>query len=84
MTDYGQATLKMVAELMDEGAHHLSLLMRHSARTYDPDLPELENLLTDEGRSLAHDFGRALPRDATLRGYTSPVRRCVETVEMIL
>ena len=40
MTDYGQATLKMVAELMDEGAHHLSLLMRHSARTYDPDLPE--------------------------------------------
>lgn len=82
--DYGKATRGMVAEILDEGVNHLALLMRHSAREYDPGRHDRENPLTDEGRDLAREFGKALPKDLTLRGYASPVGRCQETAELIL
>jgi broad specificity phosphatase PhoE len=84
MSQYGDATLDMIAEILGEGVDHLVLLMRHSAREYDPDRHDQENPLTDEGRELARGWGAALPKALTVRGYTSPVERCVETTELIL
>jgi len=60
------------------------LLMRHSARTYQPDLHDLENRLTDHGRSLCRRFGDALPKDVHLRGYASPPERCMETARIVI
>ncbi len=82
--EYGQPTLDLLAGILDEGVTHVALLMRHSARTYDPDIREVENQLTDEGRELARGLGEALPKRATVRAYNSPVDRCVETAELIV
>lgn len=84
MPGYGKATLDMLTEILDEGVEHLALLMRHSAREYGAEGHDHENLLTDEGRTLARNFGKALPRTLTLRGYCSPVERCRETAILIL
>lgn len=84
MSDYGKPTLDLLAEILKEGVDHVALLMRHSAREYNRDIPELDNMLIDEGRDLARAMGRALPKGLTLRGYHSPVQRCVETTELIL
>ena len=82
--EYGQETLDLVANIMANGVEHVALFMRHSARTYHPGIPDFENQLTDEGRVLARDLGGALPKEVTIRGYSSPVNRCVETADFIL
>ncbi len=61
---------------------HAVVLVRHSAREYARDKHDLENPLTDVGRAGAEAFGQALPAGLQMRGYTSPVHRCVETAEM--
>jgi broad specificity phosphatase PhoE len=62
----------------------MSALIRHSAREFDPNIHELENPLTPEGRDLALRLGRMLPKEMAVRGYASPVERCMETAELVL
>ena len=78
---FGLATVGLVEEVMTEGVDRAVLLMRHSARTFDPSINDLLNKLTDHGRSLSEKFGTNLPKDLYLRGYTSPPDRCVETAQ---
>ena len=81
---YGDATLAQVEAVANEGCTHMVLLMRHSAREFNPDVHDLENPLTDEGRELSQRLGRQLPKAYTLRGYASPAGRCVETAQLCL
>ena len=81
---YGDATLAQVEAMANEGCPHMVLLMRHSAREFNPDVHDLENPLTDEGRELSQRLGRQLPKAYTLRGYASPAGRCVETAQLCL
>ncbi|MEZ5557271.1 MAG: histidine phosphatase family protein [Pseudomonadales bacterium] len=81
---YGEATVDLVADLTGRGIDHAVLLMRHSAREFHPDRHDLENPLTDEGRTLARALGTRLPKHMTLRGYASPPERCMETAQLVL
>ena len=81
---YGQGTVNMVNNLYSRGVDRVSLLMRHSAREYNPDIHDLLNPLTDEGRILCKDFGSALRKDIVVRGYASPPDRCVETCQIVV
>ena len=81
---YGAAILRTLRELRDTGVHRTTALIRHSAREFNPEGRDEENLLTDEGRCLAEKFGEALPRDVFLRAYASPVERCMETAALSL
>ena len=80
----GANTLKLVNDLFNQGTEHIILLMRHSAREYEPGRHDLLNPLTEEGRVLAKDLGRRLPKSVIIRGYTSPAERCVDTAEQIM
>ena len=80
----GDSTLNLVEQLVDEGAEHIVLLMRHSAREFAPGVHDLVNPLTDEGRDLAKSLGQRLPKHLVIRGYTSPAERCVETAQLIM
>jgi hypothetical protein len=80
----GKSTVGLVEQLTNEGVDHIVLLMRHSAREYAPGKHDLLNPLTDEGRDLARDMGKRLPKGLVVRGYTSPAERCVETAGLIM
>ena len=80
----GESTLALVQQLYDEDVNHIVLLMRHSAREFAPNKHDLLNPLTDEGRDLARSLGAQLPKALTIRGYSSPAERCVETVDLIM
>ena len=82
--EYGRPTLDLISRARNNGADHVAVVMRHSARTYLPGIRDFENKLTDEGRELAVAFGKALPNDVHVRAYSSPVDRCVETAEKIV
>ena len=82
--DYGDATLDLLDRLWRRGVRHAVVLMRHAAREFDPELHDLENPLTPDGRARALEMGARLPRDATLRGYASPPERCMETAALVL
>ena len=82
--EYGKQTLGLIEQARDRGADHVAVVMRHSARTYKPGIRDFDNPLTDQGRELAHAFGKALPKEAHLRAYSSPVGRCVDTAEKII
>ncbi len=84
MSAHGDAALAMITEVLAEGVDHAAVLLRHSARTFEPGLHDLDNLLTDEGRALCRRFGRGLPNNLTLRAYASPAQRCMETAQLIL
>ncbi len=84
MSTHGDAALAMVGEALNDGVDHVAVLLRHSARTFKAGLHDLDNQLTDEGRSLCRRFGRRLPKDLTLRAYASPAQRCLETAQLIL
>lgn len=84
MSTHGDAALAMVGEVLDDGVDHVAVLLRHSARTFKSGLHDLDNQLTDEGRSLCRRFGRRLPKGLTLRAYASPAQRCLETAQLIL
>lgn len=81
---YGDATIELARELAASGVAHMVLLMRHSAREFNPNVHDLVNPLTDEGRDLARRFGELLPKGHTLRGYASPPERCLETAQLAL
>ena len=78
---FGDATVQLVNDVLAEGADRAVLLMRHSARTFDRSINDLENLLTDHGRNLCSKFGQRLPKHLMINGYASPPMRCVETAE---
>lgn len=80
----GTVTNELVSSLFNDGASHVALLMRHSAREFAPDKHDLLNPLTDEGRALARELGSRLPKSVTVRGYSSPAERCVETADLIM
>ena len=82
--EYGDSTLALVREVFAEGVEHAVLLMRHSAREFEPGRHDLENPLTDEGRDLARRLGGRIDKRLRLRGYASPAERCVETTALIL
>lgn len=81
---FGDSTLTLVKESFARGVTHAVLLMRHSAREFEPGRHDLLNPLTDEGRELAERFGRELPKELIVRGYSSPAERCMETAQRIL
>ncbi len=81
---YGRATARLIEAVYAEGADRAVVLMRHSARTFDRSIHDLENPLTDHGRGLSRQFGALLPKDVHLRGYASPPARCMETAEITL
>lgn len=81
---YGRATSEMVAQAFAEGIDRGVLLMRHSARTFDRNIHDLLNPLTDHGRDLCRQMGEALPKDVHLRGYASPPERCMETAQLVI
>jgi broad specificity phosphatase PhoE len=80
----GDRVIELIEHMLSQGVRHMSVLMRHSAREFAPDFHELENPLTPEGRDLALRLGKKLPKRLTLRGYASPVHRCMETAELVL
>ena len=81
---HGDGTAALIEGAFAQGVDHAVVLMRHSARTFEPGLHDLRNPLTDEGRALCRRLGRALAKELTLRAYASPVERCLETAELIL
>ncbi len=84
MNNYGDATVGLIESVFANGVQHAVVLMRHSAREFDPAVHDLANPLTEEGRECCLRFGKALPKDLTLRAYASPAVRCLETAELIL
>ncbi len=80
----GDRVTALIELLLADGVRHMSALIRHSAREFRPDSHELENPLTPEGRELALRLGEKLPKEMAVRGYASPVHRCVETAELVL
>jgi broad specificity phosphatase PhoE len=82
--EYGASTLAMVSSAWASGVDHAALLMRHSAREFEPGRHDLLNPLTDAGRALARELGARLPKQLLTRGYASPAQRCIETAELLL
>lgn len=80
----GDRVIELIEHLLSQGVRNMSVLMRHSAREYNPDFHELENPLTPEGRDLAFRLGTKVPKRMAVRGYASPVHRCMETAELVL
>ncbi len=81
---YGQSTAQLIDDAFNSGIDRGVLLMRHSARTFDPDIHDLMNPLTDHGRWLCDELGKAVPKDVALKGYASPPERCMETATRII
>ena len=81
---HGDDVLALIEQTFRSGVDHAVVLMRHSARTFEKNLHDLANNLTDEGRALCHRVGRRLPKALTLRAYASPAQRCLDTAELIL
>lgn len=84
MTRPGEATLELLNDVLSDGATHVALLMRHSAREFETGVHDLLNPLTDEGRALAREMGERLPKSLLVRGYSSPAERCVETADLVM
>jgi len=84
VTAYGEATIDLLHGVFESGVDHAVVLMRHSEREFAPDLHDLLNPLTEEGRRLARVLGARLPKHLTLRGYASPPERCMETAALVL
>ena len=81
---WGQRTVDLLAELAAAGVQRKVVLLRHSAREFVAGRHDLENPLTDAGRSAAWAFGAALPTGFRWRGYASPAERCQETASLVL
>ena len=61
------------------------LILRHSQRDEPHSYKKIHHLkLTQEGHSIAKEFGKALPNDRNIRLYHSVILRCQETAQDIL
>ena len=81
---YGRGTARLVNETFAEGVERAVLLMRHSARTFDRNIHDLLNPLTEHGRNLSLRLGQELPKHLGVRGYASPPERCMETAQLVI
>lgn len=80
---FGAQTLKVINELHQEGIQNYVALIRHSARHYDTAENDIIMGLTEEGKQTSFEFGKALPSNSSIRFFSSPVNRCVETSDFI-
>ena len=81
---FGRATINLLEDVYAQGADRAVLLMRHSARTFDRSINDLLNQLTEHGRFLCTQMGEGMPKDLHIRGYASPVQRCLDTAEVVM
>ena len=81
---WGERTAELIESVHDEGVSRMAVLMRHSAREFEPGRHDLLNPLTDEGRTAAQRLGERLPKALRVRGYASPPERCMETAEKVM
>ncbi len=77
-------TLEVINRLNEDGIKKISVLLRHSERFYSQD-SNLEPFmgLTLPGKTLAFNFGAALPNHLKPKLYTSFIGRCIETAYLI-
>lgn len=82
---FGAQTARLVKSICREGVTAKMVVMRHSARYYDFDNPVREPFLglTEEGKSLAFEWGRDLPAGLHINFFASYISRCVETAYLI-
>lgn len=77
-------SIELVNRLAESGASRISLIMRHAARNYNPDMRKEPFLgLTEEGKKTALEFGKNLPQGFELRPYSSYIGRCIETAYLM-
>lgn len=83
--EYGVKTMKAVRDLYEKGIDRMAVIIRHSARMYNLKDIRSENImgLTEKGKELSYKFGRELPPGCTVRLFSSPVGRCIETAYLI-
>jgi phosphohistidine phosphatase SixA len=79
----GMETANVIYDLHKDGIESYVVLMRHSARVIDTAENDAIMELTEEGRQAAYELGKALPPNALIRFYSSPIHRCVETSNLI-
>lgn len=81
---FGKELSDVINALNKEGINRFSVIMRHSARHYDPDFEKEPFMsLTDEGRDLAFNLGKSLPESLSARFFSSFIGRCIETAYLI-
>ena len=84
---YGIKTRRLVESFLhdDSGALRGLIVLRHSARHYDTDNPINEPFmgLTEEGKRLSFDWGKALPPGRHLNFFSSFIGRCIETAYLM-
>ena len=85
MEDFGLNTVKTIKTLRSRGIHRMLVVLRHSARFYRPNMPKIEPFLglTEEGKDYSLRLGSELPTDTSLRLFSSPVGRCIETAYLV-
>ena len=80
---FGTQTLKVINDLHQKGIKNYVVLTRHSARHYSTAENDMIMGLTEEGKQASFEFGKALPSNSSIRHFSSPVSRCIETSELI-
>jgi hypothetical protein len=72
--------------IVENSPSKVSLLIRHSNRYPIPKgVKEHQDVpLTTQGRKLAFQFGKKLPRSYSIRLFHSPIPRCKETAEYLM
>jgi hypothetical protein len=76
----------MIDWIKENSPSKVSLLIRHSNRHPIPKgvIEHRDVPLTTEGRKLAFQFGKKLPKSYSIRLYYSPIPRCRETAEYLM
>lgn len=80
---FGVQTLRLINDLHQDGIRNYVVLMRHSARQYGTAENDESMGLTEEGKRTSFEFGKVLPSNSSIRLFSSPVNRCVETSDFI-
>ena len=79
-----EQTLSSINSLLDQGIKKISILARHSERLFSTEAKmEPFMQLTETGKTLAYDFGRALRPEPVPRLSSSFMGRCIETAYLI-
>ena len=79
-----EQTLSSINSLLDQGIKKISILARHSERLFSIEAKmEPFMQLTETGKTLAYDFGRALRPEPVPRLSSSFMGRCIETAYLI-
>lgn len=82
---YGIRTRRLVEAFLHDGTMRGVVVLRHSARHYDTDNPINEPFmgLTEEGKQLSFEWGKALPPVRHLNFFSSFIGRCIETAYLM-